>query len=558
MTKTKFINCFVLSFLALSFAKAQNIQFEDSLFKAALLYASPDNWIAKDVNGNAVAIDANGDGEISQAEALNIYQISFPMPLVNGVPQRPPHEFSSLTSGIISVKGIEYFTNLTQLALNSYVVKSLDLSKNINLQTLTLAGGDSLQTLDLSKNINLQTLTLEYNNSLKTLDLSKNINLQTLDLENTDSLQTVDLSKNTNLQTLNLVYNNSLQTLDVSKNINLKTLYLLDNNSLKILDLSKNGNLQTLNLEANDNLQTLDVSKNYNLQTIILSSGIRTLDVSYNRKLKTLLLACPQLTSLYMCNGVEKNFTDIVIGDGISFSDNRGYGFLNTSNLYSIYCDEDEIDAVKNYMDWEGATGGLGLDWQSSRLHVHTCSELASLNYSNVTDHSAILSWAPVDSATSYTLEYRKDDIAAAGQKNITTFADGWTTISGIPATTTSYTLSDLADNSTYEWRLTAVGSSDETPVPGPSFTTEVKSMGTEDLSPQAKATLYPNPVKDVLYFSTSGKVTQAEIYDLNGRLVKTAAVFNNSVNVSDLANGLYFIVLHTDKGVIKEKFIKN
>ena len=84
------------------------------------------------------------------------------------------------------------------------------------------------------------------------------------------------------------------------------------------------------------------------------------------------------------------------------------------------------------------------------------------------------------------------------------------------------------------------------------------ESLATEDLSPKAKVALYPNPVKDVLYFSASGKVAKAEIYDLNGRLVKTAAVSNNSVNVSSLSKDVYFIILHTDKGVIKEKFIKN
>jgi len=86
----------------------------------------------------------------------------------------------------------------------------------------------------------------------------------------------------------------------------------------------------------------------------------------------------------------------------------------------------------------------------------------------------------------------------------------------------------------------------------------EPYGLGTEDLSPQAKVALYPNPVKEVLYFSTSGKVAKAEIYDLNGRLVKTAAVSNNSMNVSSLSKGVYFIILHTDKGTVKEKFIKN
>jgi len=88
--------------------------------------------------------------------------------------------------------------------------------------------------------------------------------------------------------------------------------------------------------------------------------------------------------------------------------------------------------------------------------------------------------------------------------------------------------------------------------------TSDCKGMGTEEISSQSKVAFYPNPVKDVLYFSASGKATQAEIYDLNGRLVKTAAVSNNSVNVLSLSKGVYFIILRTDKGTVKEKFIKN
>jgi len=182
--------------------------------------------------------------------------------------------------------------------------------------------------------------------------------------------------------------------------------------------------------------------------------------------------------------------------------------------------------------------------------------ELPVLTVSNVTENGATLGWSAVAGAASYTVEYKKLAVTTAGQKSITTFADDWTTISGITATT--YTLTGLADGSIYEWRLTAVGSGDETPVSGPFFTTVIKPLGTEDLSPQAKVALYPNPVKEVLYFSASGKVAKAEIYDLNGRLVKTAVVSNNSVNVSSLSKGVYLIILHTDKGVVKEKFIKN
>ena len=393
------------------------IQFKDANFKALLLSASPDNGIAKDASGNSIAVDANGDGEISYGEALNVYQLL-------------ATNFTASNTHISYIGEIQYFTNLTNLTCRYfYSLQSLDLSKNTNLTTVDLFDTTGISTLDVSKNINLRELDLNYDGNLQTLDVSKNINLQTLDLSFTQ-----------------------METVDLSKNISLAHLFL-NGSKLKTLDLSKNINLQTIDLRNNTDIKTLDVSKNINLQWMQLSgTTIETLDVSFNINLNALdIEGNSNLTSLYMKNGVSKTFDPTTSGNG--------YDFLGT-NLKYICCDEDEIDRVKDYMR------GLG------------------------TDDLLVEGW---------------------GFSNLTVTSD-----------------------------------------------CETSGLGTEDLSPQAKATLYPNPVKDVLYFSANRKVAKAEIYDLNGRLVKTAAVSNNSVNVSSLSKGVYFIILHTDKGVVKEKFIKN
>ena len=433
--------------------------------------------------------------------------------------------------------------NLQWANLSGTRIEILDISKNINLQYLDLSHNSSLQTLDISKNINLQYLDLSHNSSLQTLDVSKNINLQTLDLSYNSNLQTLDLPKDTNnLQTLDLS-SSAIEALDVSKNINLQTLYL-GYTGIETLDLSKNVNLRGLDLSSTG-IKTLDLSKNVNLYYLDLhnNTGIETLDVTHNISLDFLFLDNTKLTTLYMKNGVKKAYSY----NGYSY-----YSFSGTDNLNYICCDEDEVADVESYMKYiRGYNTYNPVDLPTI---TSDCGN-EDLEVSDVTENSATLSWSAVAGATSYTIEYRKTAVAAAGQGN-TTFADDWATVRGITATT--YTLTGLADGSVYEWRLTAVGSGNETPVSGPFFTTEIKSLGTEDLSPQTKVALYPNPVKDVLYFSTSGKVAKAEVYDLNGRIIKTAVVSNNSVNVSSLSKGVYFIILHTDKGVVKEKFIKN
>jgi hypothetical protein len=82
-------------------------------------------------------------------------------------------------------------------------------------------------------------------------------------------------------------------------------------------------------------------------------------------------------------------------------------------------------------------------------------------------------------------------------------------------------------------------------------------NMSTEEISVKAKIGIYPNPVKDVLHFTSKEPVLKAEIFDQNGRLIKTAEVLNNQLSVSSLSKGIYFLNLQTSKGKLKTKFIK-
>ena len=70
--------------------------------------------------------------------------------------------------------------------------------------------------------------------------------------------------------------------------------------------------------------------------------------------------------------------------------------------------------------------------------------------------------------------------------------------------------------------------------------------------------TLYPNPTSDILNIETKQNISKIEVYDLSGRLVRSAAGKDKQISVSALNKGTYFIKLYTDNGVISSKFIKN
>lgn len=135
--------------------------------------------------------------------------------------------------GISSLKGIEYFTALTNLYCANNEISSLDLSHNTALTEL-VCGANKLSSLDLSHNLALENLNCSMN-QLSSLNLGFNTVLTELICVD-NKLTSLDLSHNTALTTLKCSSNN-LSALDLSKCANLTTLFCYSDN-LSILNLN--------------------------------------------------------------------------------------------------------------------------------------------------------------------------------------------------------------------------------------------------------------------------------------------------------------------------------
>ena len=186
-------------------------------------------------------------------------------------------------SKITSLKGIEYFTALTELNCANNALTELDVSQNTALTDLNCSENE-LTELDVTKNTALTELRCS-DNELTALDVSQNTALTDLNCSY-NALTALDVSQNTALTYLGC-YSNELTALDVSKNTALTDLSCYSN-ELTALDVSQNTALTRLDC-SDTALTELDVSKNTELEHLWCNDNALTaLDVSKNTALTTL------------------------------------------------------------------------------------------------------------------------------------------------------------------------------------------------------------------------------------------------------------------------------
>lgn len=92
------------------------------------------------------------------------------------------------------------------------------------------------------------------------------------------------------------------------------------------------------------------------------------------------------------------------------------------------------------------------------------------------------------------------------------------------------------------------------------SLTGEVQgtTLSAATFTTQNTYTVYPNPVKEVLYFNSKNTVTERiSIMNTQGQRVLNKTENSNQVNVSSLTKGVYFLNLKSKEGNSVYKFVK-
>lgn len=280
-------------------------QAEEEFVQPESVEINSTNFQDTDFQNYVKQYDKDGNGSLSLEERNKVTTIELP----DG-------------SNCPTMKGIEYFPELVTLKCPEAHVRSLDVSKNLKLETLWCYW-NNLEQLDVSKNKALKELQCGYNN-LTTLNVSQNEALEWLSTNDMRSkLNSLDVSYNKALKHLECT-KNGLTSLDVSSNEALERL-VCDGNPLTELDVSKNAKLTSLSCNR------------CGLTSLKFGSAVSSMECDEN-----------QLTELDISQNTW--WTDLRCGDNkltsLSFNDNAvtSYASIYTgNNHYQIAVDADGI-----------------------------------------------------------------------------------------------------------------------------------------------------------------------------------------------------------------------
>ncbi len=218
--------------------------------------------------------DTNGDLVLSQDE-LSVVK-----------------ELDVKESQIRDLTGVQYFTELIYLNCDYNELRTLDVSKNINLIEL-FCGGNALAELDVSENGWLERLWCD-ENEIESLDLTFNSSLKVLGC-GSNRLSKLDLSHNLAITGLSCE-KNELTELDLSPTVKMKYL-TCKNNKLKSLDVHFLKDLVQLQVEGNQ------------LTELKLGSHpvMDTLETAYNDLTVVDIRQCPTLIDEFTEFGVKSS-----------------------------------------------------------------------------------------------------------------------------------------------------------------------------------------------------------------------------------------------------------
>ena len=140
------------------------------------------------------------------------------------------------------------------------------------------------------------------------------------------------------------------------------------------------------------------------------------------------------------------------------------------------------------------------------------------------------------------------------GETNIYRYTNGnWEEISSIIGDGGGYKSMTFNSNANY----IIIGNDDYSPSGRVRVFSLSGILSTEDVIDNDDASVFPNPTSDFLTISSSYKIESISLYSVLGKRMKIA-LEENRINLIEIPNGIYFLKLITNKGIITNKILKN
>jgi len=416
---------------------------------------------------------------------------------------------------IFDLTGIEAFTDLNQLFAHNNNLSNVDLSLLPETMWTLNLGHNNLNTIDLSPIPNIVNLYLGSNNftqidasnltslfifhlsnqNITNLNLTNCTNLFSLGCRNT-ALQSLDLSTCQNLAFL-ACFDSQLTSLDFTGNLEIEEIRTY-NNPLTSISLPNNPNLELLRV-SNTLLTELDLTNCSGLMEVsFISTAINQIDFSSNSFIERIWGTDSQLASLDITN--NPNLIEVWCRN------NNISGTIDFSNNLQL----DDIDFSYNQLEEIDLSQNSALEW----VFVDNNPNLQFVNMQNGYNEN-LFAFVGVD-CPQLSCVVVDDPIA----ENDNIFVDDNTILVGSP---------------------------------------EDCNLAIDEAVLQQLISMYPNPVKDVLHVNTQNSIAinSIQIFNILGSVVYKTDHLDSLIDVSNLASGLLFVKLETNKGVITKKVIK-
>ncbi|CAM3313045.1 hypothetical protein FLLO111716_02985 [Flavobacterium longum] len=491
--------CSCIALILFGFVSAQNIAFDDAILKAKLVAASPANTTAKNLAGAYFKIDADGDGEISVVEALEVSALNL------------------RSTGIHSLTSLDSFENLQTLDCGNNVLSNFNHIAQIDLSNLS-----SLVSLDcidanVSSIVNTSAAPLlkflrATGNDLPDWNLSDFPALETFACIGCD-ISTFNLPGDSTVKYLTIA-GNHITTFNLSPNTALETISF-EPYQPGALDFSIFPNLKSMNIWSNVTTG-INLSGLTNFEEFYGNGGsLQMINTTGCTSLKKFTAWGNSLTSLDLQSNTNLEYLDVNDNwlQQLNLSNNPHLNFLECdgNNITTLDLSQNTKLTYLNVGDTEIATLDVRYQHELGIVDFRGCSYLQSVYLKNGVNNTVSLQNCPQ-------LTYICADIGET--------PDILQKLSN--AGMASVVVDDACELSVAD-----------------AFTAEVS--------------IYPNPVGEMLHIDFDGlsTVNSVVIYNLMGQIVFEQHNVPTSIDVSRLTTGQYILSLMSDQGALLRRFIK-